>query len=278
MLATEGEDGDNDSCRLPVLVGHAQTAVPNDLYRIGWQYHIVARNVRRVVLQLILLGGKMLNLGRNAVLATLPGYQFSGILVYHHILVLKGELKTCCTERQAPFVRAATAHPHGTFGHPLAQLGQRAQQGQLLTLHQLRCLHTEQEGAVVVGNLWFLSQRACHAMTVGRRIEMAEDGYLLPVILQDEGLALFVRECPWHSAPFAAYNLIARGYIIIVTEGLCILFMKNHFPTPVGTILCIQLVSMNEICATSALYRYLHTDILSPCCTVLKFELKFHIL
>ena len=196
----------------------------------------------------------MLNLGRNAVLATLPGYQFSGILVYHHILVLKGKLKACCTERQAPFVRAATAHPHGTFGHPLAQLGQRAQQGQLLTLHQLRCLHTEQEGAVVVGNLWFLSQRACHAMAVGRRIEMTQYGNLLPVILQDEGLALLIGECPWHSAPFTANHLLARGYEITVTEGLGILFMKNHFPTPVGTILGVQLVSMNEICASSALY------------------------
>ena len=37
MLATEGEDWDNDTSRFPMLVGHAQTAVPNYLHRIGWQ-------------------------------------------------------------------------------------------------------------------------------------------------------------------------------------------------------------------------------------------------
>ena len=192
--------------------------VPNHLYLIGGKQGVIVWLCRGEEVGWESIAHGLFDGGRNSVVSTLPCYEFASIFIYDNVLVFEGELQTSGAQSETPFVRATTAHAQCSLGHPFAQLRYGTQQCQMLTLDQLRSLDTEEKSAVIIGYLGGLRYAIGHAITVCRRIEMAELRYVLPIILEKEHLVLSVGEGARYSLPFLSIDLLSlRDEITIIT-------------------------------------------------------------
>jgi hypothetical protein len=138
----------------------------------------------------------------------------------------------------------------------------------MLTLDQLRSLDTEEKSAVIIGYLGVLRYAIGHAITVCRRIEMAELRYVLPIILEKEHLVLSVGEGARYSLPFLTIDLLSLRDEITIGEGLGIFFGESQFPTPIQTILGGKEMLVSDIRTTTAFNDYFYAYFLSPGSTI----------
>ncbi len=224
MLAAQRKHGNGHTGSPPRLFGQPQvTAVEHQHLAIG---NLVAGECLLTVGYRLLTDSQRPVAHRDgAVVAFLPGHEFMGLTVYHHIFIFYRQQPPLRIDAQHPFAVAGILHRQVTAGVPRADGRMRTADGYLLTGRQLGSRHAEDDGTAKDGQrqhaerFTFNVQRKTLCDAIGRRIEMHGQRTVAPPV----GKHIVVRGIKvvdaGHHVPLAAQHLsVGILHLIAVTD------------------------------------------------------------